>query len=191
MLKEFDNYCMEKRAELSNMEDGERKDYQEKLLVARSLLHREATYVTTNYSEYKSVDGGSDIEEKFSLVQEALFDVIDAGLRDTPFDIWKAGIEDAISRVLSLEEVKRLPRFVGACEKIVESLDVDFSDVEDDLMMIFEPECVYNTLVLMVTAVKLYSEILHGIYDNHKGEKRALHKWTSWKVHRMKKMRHD
>ncbi len=41
--------------------------------------------------------------------------------------------------------------------------------------MIFEPECIYNTLILMVTAVKLYSEIMQGIYDNRKKDMKVQH----------------
>lgn len=78
-----------------------------------------------------------------------------------------------------LEPVKRLPRFSGACEKISDSLDIDFSDVEEELRLIFEPECIYNTLVLIVTAVKLYSEILRGIYDNRKNDMKIQYRHTT------------
>lgn len=188
-MNNFDNYCIEKRAELSGMEYGEQREYQEKLLVARSLLHKEASAIMSYCSEYTSASDENDIDEQFSQILDALMDVVGAGLEDISFNKWKGNIEDAVSRILALEHAKRLPRFLNACEKIADSLDVDFSDVEGELRLVFEPECIYNTLVLMVTAVKLYSEILKGIYDNHNGgEMKAMHRWTSWKMHHIKRI---
>ena len=51
---------------------------------------------------------------------------------------------------------------------MLDSLDIDLSDVEEEFRAVFEPECIYNTLVLLVTAVKNYCEFLEGIYEKQK-----------------------
>lgn len=126
----------------------------------------------------------SDVNStQFTDLEEAMLKVICAGLEDVSFNKWKGNLEDAVARVQSLEQVKRLPRFSGACEKVQDSLDIDFSDIEEELRLIFEPECIYNTLILTVTAVKLYSEILQGIYDNCKNDMKAQYRRMTGKPH--------
>ena len=114
-------------------------------------------------------------QTRFTNLQEAMLCVICAGLEDISFNKWKANLVDAMCQVQSLEQVKRLPRFSNACAKVLDSLDIDFSDIEEELRLIFEPECIYNTLILLVTAVKLYSEIVQGIYDNRKKDMKVQH----------------
>ncbi|MDE6054940.1 MAG: hypothetical protein K2G55_14550, partial [Lachnospiraceae bacterium] len=70
--------------------------------------------------------------------------------------------------VQETEQIKRLPRFSKACGKVQDSLDIDFSDIEEELKVIFEPECIYNSLVLLVTAVKSYCEFLDRICERQK-----------------------
>ncbi len=209
VMREFDSYCREKRAFLSNIEDAEQKACQEKVLVARSLLYQEAAAMVSHYSKYKSITNedcdvlefknkvkeidsmdvrGEFIREcernqrmpdmnrtKFTNLQEAMLCAICAGHEDVSFNKWKGNLVDAMCQVQSLEQVKRLPRFSNACTKVLDSLDIDFSDIEEELRLIFEPECIYNTLILMVTAVKLYSEIMQGIYDNRKKDMKVQH----------------
>ena len=217
VMKEFDNYCREKREVIFNIKDEEQKACQEKVLVARSLLYQEASFMVSHYSKYTSIlndkcdvsDYKNKIKEidsrdvrnefirecemnqrladvnstQFSNLQEAMLGAICAGLEDISFNKWKGNLEDIICQVLSLEQVKRLPRFSSACEKVLDSLDIDFSDIEEELRLIFEPECIYNTLILMVTAVKLYSEILEGIYDNRKNDMKVQYRQTTKKSH--------
>ena len=117
--------------------------------------------------KYKAVleEKGERDTDPFAGVQTAMVEAVCAGLEDTSFNKWKTNLDDAVCQVQDTEQVKRLPRFSKACEKVLDSLDIDFSDVEDELKMIFEPECVYNTLVLLVTAVKSYCEILDRISE--------------------------
>lgn len=170
VMREFDNYCSEKRAAISGMADKEQKACQEKVLVARSLLHQEAKNMVQCYSGHELILNDNGDGEGFEQLQEAVMELVCAGLEDISFNKWKGNIEDAVCRIRPLEQVKRLPRFSNACEKIADSIDIDFSDIEEELRLIFEPECIYNTLVLLVTAVKLYSEIMQGICDNRKND---------------------
>ena len=64
--------------------------------------------------------------------------------------------------------MKRLPRLSKAYEKVLDSLDIDFFDIEEELKAVFEPECIYNTLVLLVTAVKNYCEFMEGINEKER-----------------------
>lgn len=95
--------------------------------------------------------------------------VLCAGLEDMSFNKWKANLTDTVMQVLAAEQMKRLPRLSKAYEKVIDSLDIDLSDVEEEFRAVFEPECIYNTLVLLVTAVKNYCEFLEGIYEKQKG----------------------
>ena len=63
-----------------------------------------------------------------------------------------------------------MPRFSKACEDVTESLDIEFSDVEEELRVLFEPECIYNTLVLVVTLVKCYRETVDNVYEKNRRE---------------------
>lgn len=129
----------------------------------------------------------SDVNQtQFSKLQDAMLCTICAGLEDISFNKWKDNVEDAICQVQSQEQVRRLPRFSNACAKIQDSLDIDFSDIEEELRQIFEPECIYNTLILIVTAVKLYTEILQGICENREKDKKVRHRKTDKKVHHKK-----
>ena len=95
-------------------------------------------------------------------------EVVCAGLEDTSFNKWKANLTDAIRQVQETEQIRRLPRFAKACQTVLDSLDIDLSDIEEELRAIFEPECIYNTLVLLVTAVKSYCEFLDCISERQK-----------------------
>lgn len=171
VIKEFDVYCRKKREEISNIEDSEQKARQEKVLVARSLLHRAASAMNMSYAKYTAVISDNDepvehrIKEIDESLQSAMLQLISAGLEDTSFNKWKSNLDDAVYQLQSNEQAKRLPRFLKSCDKIADSLDIDFTDIEDELRIIFEPECIYNTLVLAVTAVKMYSEILESFYE--------------------------
>lgn len=169
-IKKFDGYCQEKRIQIANIADGEQKVRQEKVLVARSLLHHESGQMVSVYARYMTVmeEKGIFDDRTFWDMQEAMVDVVCAGLEDTSFNKWKANVTDAIQQVQAAEQVRRLPRFSKACEKVLDSLDIDFSDIEDELKMIFEPECLYNTLVLLVTVVKSYCEFLDRICERQK-----------------------
>lgn len=169
-IKKFDGYCQEKRIQIANIADGEQKARQEKVLVARSLLHHESGQMVSVYARYMTVmeEKGIFDDRTFWDLQEAMVDVVCAGLEDTSFNKWKANVTDAIQQVQAAEQVRRLPRFSKACEKVLDSLDIDFSDIEDELKMIFEPECLYNTLVLLVTVVKSYCEFLDRICERQK-----------------------
>lgn len=169
-IKKFDEYCQEKRIQIANIADGEQKARQEKVLVARSLLHHESGQMVSVYARYMTVmeEKGIFDDRTFWDMQEAMVDVVCAGLEDTSFNKWKANVTDAIQQVQAAEQVRRLPRFSKACEKVLDSLDIDFSDIEDELKMIFEPECLYNTLVLLVTVVKSYCEFLDRICERQK-----------------------
>lgn len=158
----FNEYCREQRKKIAEISDGEQKARQEKVLVARSLLHHESEQMMSTYAKYTAVqeEKGDTDGGPFWRAQEAMVDVICAGLEDTSFNKWKTNLVDAVCRVQETEQVKRLPRFSKACGKVLDSLDIDLSDIEDELRTIFEPECIYNTLVLLVTAVKSYCEIL-------------------------------
>lgn len=166
-IKGFGAYCQEKRKVIAEIADGEQKARQEKVLVARSLLHHESEQMVSVYARYAAVaEAKGDTGDKpFWNMQEAMVEVVCAGLEDTSFNKWKANVTDAVRQVLAAEQLKRLPRFSRACEKVLDSLDIDFSDIEDELKMIFEPECIYNTLVLLVTAVKNYCEFLDRICE--------------------------
>lgn len=169
-IKGFDAYCREKRKMIAGITDEEHKARQEKVLVARSLLHHESEQMISAYAKYTAV-----MEEKkdtdtgqFWKMQEAMVEMICAGLEDTSFNKWKANLTDAICQVQETEQIKRLPRFSKACGKVLDSLDIDLSDIEEELRIIFEPECAYNTLVLLVTAVKSYCEFLDRICERQK-----------------------
>lgn len=164
IMKGFDDYCREKRNVIARLSNEEQKAGQEKVLVARSLLHHEAQQMAMIYA--KQADSSSD---SFWELQEATVAVLCAGLEDTSFNKWKANLTDTVMQVLAAEQMKRLPRLSKAYEKVLDSLDIDFSDIEEELKAVFEPECIYNTLVLLVTAVKNYCEFLEGIYEKQKG----------------------
>lgn len=169
-IKRFDAYCREKRKTIAEISDGEQKARQEKVLVARSLLHREADQMVSVYARYTAImEAGEDRDAKqFWSLQEAMMTAICAGLEDTSFNKWKVNLTDAVVQVQAAEQIRWLPRFAKACGKVLDSLDIDFSDIEDELREIFEPECVYNTLVLLVTAVKSYCEFLDGLCERQK-----------------------
>lgn len=166
IMKEFDAYCREKRSAIAKLSNKEQKAGQEKVLVARSLLHHEAQQMAMIYA--KQADSNS---EPFWELQEATVAMLCAGLEDTSFNKWKANLTDAVIQVLSTEQMKRLPRLSKAYETVCDSLDIDFSDIEEELRAVFEPECIYNTLVLLVTAVKHYCEFLDGIYEKQRGSR--------------------
>lgn len=161
-IERFDDYCQEKRKLIAKIADEEQKARQEKVLVARSLLHHESEQMVAVYAKYTTIleEKGDGDAGQFWNMQEAMADMVCAGLEDTAFLKWKANLTDAVSQVQATEQMKRLPRFSKACGKVLDSLDIDFSDIEDELKLIFEPECIYNTLVLLVTAVKSYCEFL-------------------------------
>ncbi|MDE6365880.1 MAG: hypothetical protein K2L86_16765 [Lachnospiraceae bacterium] len=163
IMNGFDVYCREKRSAIAELSNEEQKASQEKVLVARSLLHREAQQMAMIYAE--QADSNSD---PFWELQEATVAALCAGLEDTSFNKWKVNLTDTVIQVLAAEQMKRLPRLSKAYEKVLDSLDIDFSDIEEELKSVFEPECIYNTLVLLVTAVKNYCEFLLGIYEKQK-----------------------
>ncbi len=132
--------------------------------MARSLLHHEAQQMAARYA--KQEDSNAAL---FGELQEATVSVLSAWLEDTSFNKWKANLTDTVMQVLAAEQMKRLPRLSKAYEKVLDSLDIDLSDVEEEFRAVFEPECIYNTLVLLVTAVKNYCEFLEGIYEKQKG----------------------
>lgn len=169
-IKGFDEYCREKRKILSEIADEEQKARQEKVLVARSLLHHESEQMISVYTRYTTLleERGDEDTGQFWSIQEAMVDVVCAGLEDTSFNKWKVNLVDAVCQVQATEQIKRLPRFNKACEKVLDSLDIDLSDIEDELKVIFEPECIYNTLVLLVTAVKSYYDFLDRLCDRQK-----------------------
>lgn len=169
-IKCFGAYCFEKRKMIAEIADEEQKARQEKVLVARSLLHHESGQMVSVYARYTAVmeEKGVFDDRTFWDMQEAMVDVVCAGLEDTSFNKWKANVTDAVQQVQAVEQVRRLPRFSKACEKVLDSLDIDFSDIEDELRTIFEPECIYNTLVLLVTVVKSYCEFLDRICERQK-----------------------
>lgn len=170
-IKEFNEYCREKRQRIAALSDEEQKALQEKVLVARSLLHHEAKQMALAYARYTAFleeKGDGDDNKTFLPVQEAMVNMVCAGLEDTAFNKWKANLADMVYQVQETGQVKRLPRFSRTCQKVQDSLDIDFADIEDELKMIFEPECIYNTLVLLITAVKSYCEILDRICERHK-----------------------
>lgn len=163
IMKGFDEYCREKRSAIANLSNEEQKAGQEKVLVARSLLHHDAQQMAMIYA--KRADSSPD---SFWELQEATVTVLCAGLEDTSFNKWKANLTDTVKQVLAAEQMKRLPRLSKAYEKVLDSLDIDFFDIEEELKAVFEPECIYNTLVLLVTAVKNYCEFLEGIYEKER-----------------------
>lgn len=169
-IKKFDEYCQQKRKQVAKIADEEQKAREEKVLVARSLLHHESGQMVSVYARYTAVmeEKGVFDDRTFWDMQEAMVDVVCAGLEDTSFNKWKANVTDAIQQVQAVEQVGRLPRFSKACEKVLDSLDIDLSDIEAELKMIFEPECIYNTLVLLVTVVKSYCEFLDRICERQK-----------------------
>lgn len=169
-IKGFDDYCREKRKMIAEITDEEQKARQEKVLVARSLLHHESEQMVAVYTKYTTIleEKGDGDTGQFWNMQEAMVEVICAGLEDTSFNKWKANLTDAICQVQETQQIKRLPRFSKACGKVLDSLDIDFSDIEDELKLIFEPECIYNTLVLLVTAVKSYCDFLDRISERQK-----------------------
>ncbi|MDE7203476.1 MAG: hypothetical protein K2O91_16625 [Lachnospiraceae bacterium] len=166
----FDEYCQEKRKMIAEIADEEQKARQEKVLVARSLLHHESEQMIAIYAKYTTIleEKGEEDAGQFWGMQEAMVDMICAGLEDTSFNKWKANLTDAVCQVQETEQIKRLPRFSKACGKVQDSLDIDFSDIEEELKVIFEPECIYNSLVLLVTAVKSYCEFLDRICERQK-----------------------
>lgn len=166
-IRRFDDYCMEKRKAIAAISNEEQKSCQEKVLVARSLLHHEADHMVSVYARYTSIQeerSDSGLKEFWGL-QEAMVSVVCAGLEDISFNKWKFNLIDALNQVQDANEMKRLPRFSKACETVLDSLDIDFYDIEDELKQIFEPECIYNTLVLLVTAVKNYCEFLDRLCE--------------------------
>lgn len=164
VMRGFDDYCQKKRKMIMEMTDPEQKACQEKVLVARSLLCHEAEGMASAYAKYADVlVENSDLSAQFSGMHEAVVGMVCAGLEDTAFNKWKANLADAVCQVQSAEQTKRLPRFSRSCSKVLDSIDIDFSDIEDEFRLIFEPECIYNTLVLLVTTVKNYCEFLEGI----------------------------
>lgn len=163
IMKGFDEYCREKRSAIANLSNEEQKAGQEKVLVARSLLHHDAQQMAMIYAQRADSSPNS-----FWELQEATVTVLSAGLEDTSFNKWKANLTDAVKQVLAAEQMKRLPRLSKAYEKVLDSLDIDFFDIEEELKAVFEPECIYNTLVLLVTAVKNYCEFLEGIYEKER-----------------------
>lgn len=169
-IRRFDEYCQEKRKILSGITDEEQKARQEKVLVARSLLHHESGQMVAVYTRYTTVmeEKGDGDAGQFWNIQEAMVEVVCAGLEDTSFNKWKANLTDAIRQVQETEQIRRLPRFAKACQTVLDSLDIDLSDIEEELRAIFEPECIYNTLVLLVTAVKSYCEFLDRISERQK-----------------------
>lgn len=169
-IRGFDEYCQEKRKILSGITDEEQKARQEKVLVARSLLHHESGQMVAVYTRYTAVmeEKGDGDAGQFWNIQEAMVEVVCAGLEDTSFNKWKANLTDAIRQVQETEQIRRLPRFAKACQTVLDSLDIDLSDIEEELRAIFEPECIYNTLVLLVTAVKSYCEFLDRISERQK-----------------------
>lgn len=170
VIKRFDEYCMEKRKMIAEISNEEQKACQEKVLVARSLLHHEADQMVSVYTKYMDVleEKKDDDSKLFWELQEAMVTVICAGLEDISFNKWKNNLTDAVCQVQATEQIKRLPRFSKACGKVLDSLDIEFSDIEDELKAVFEPECIYNTLVLLVTAIKSYCEFLERICDRTK-----------------------
>ncbi|MDE6917507.1 MAG: hypothetical protein K2P39_12010 [Lachnospiraceae bacterium] len=169
-IKGFQEYCSEKRRALAEIADTEQRALQEKVLVARSLLHHETEQMALAYAKYTAVleeKTGGDAQQ-LSPLQEAMMSTVCAGLEDTSFNKWKANLTDAVCQVQETEQVGRMPRFSKACDKILDSLDIDFSDVEAELRVIFEPECIYNTLILLVTAIKSYCEFLDGLSERQK-----------------------
>ncbi|MDE7416865.1 MAG: hypothetical protein K2N44_11315 [Lachnospiraceae bacterium] len=169
-IKRFDEYCQEKRKMIAEIADEEQKARQEKVLVARSLLHHESEQMIAIYAKYTTIleEKGEEDAGQFWGMQEAMVDMICAGLEDTSFNKWKANLTDAVCQVQETEQIRRLPRFSKACGKVQDSLDIDFSDIEEELKVIFEPECIYNSLVLLVTAVKSYCEFLDRICERQK-----------------------
>lgn len=166
-IKGFDDYCREKRKMIAEISNEEQKARQEKVLVARSLLHHESEQMVSVYAKCTSIlEDNEDCDSRqFWSLQEAMVAMICAGLEDTSFNKWKTNLNDAICQVQETEQMKRLPRFSKACQTVLDSLDIDFSDIEDELKAIFEPECIYNTLVLLVTAVKSYCEFLDRLCE--------------------------
>ncbi|MDE5823146.1 MAG: hypothetical protein K2H91_00450 [Lachnospiraceae bacterium] len=169
-IKRFDEYCQEKRKMIAEIADEEQKARQEKVLVARSLLHHESEQMIAIYAKYTTIleEKGEEDAGQFWGMQEAMVDMICAGLEDTSFNKWKANLTDAVCQVQETGQIRRLPRFSKACGKVQDSLDIDFSDIEEELKVIFEPECIYNSLVLLVTAVKSYCEFLDRICERQK-----------------------
>ena len=169
-IKGFSEYCREKRKSIAETADGEEKARQEKMLVARSLLHHESEHMVSIYARYTAVvEENGDVEDRpFWNMQEAMVEVVCAGLEDTSFNKWKANVTDAVCRVQASEQVKRMPRFSKTCGNVLDSLYIDFSDIEAELRVIFEPECIYNTLVLLVSAVKSYCDFLDRMCDRQK-----------------------
>ncbi|MDE6619976.1 MAG: hypothetical protein K2K74_05715 [Lachnospiraceae bacterium] len=169
-VNRFDDYCQEKRKMISQISDEEEKARQEKVLVARTLLYREGDQMAAVYTRYTAImESGADGDAmQFQSLQEAMEAVICAGLEDISFNKWKSNLTDAICQVQATEQIKRLPRFSKACGTVLDSLDIDFSDIEDELKAIFEPECIYNTLVLLVTAVKSYCEFLDRLCERQR-----------------------
>ncbi len=105
----------------------------------------------------------------FGELQEATVSVLSA--REARTRLLASGrqnLTDTVMQVLAAEQMKQLPRLSKAYEKVLDSLDIDLSDVEEEFRAVFEPECIYNTLVLLVTAVKNYCEFLEGIYEKAK-----------------------
>ncbi len=168
IINGFDEYCREKRSMIAKLTNEEQKACQEKVLVARSLLHHQAQQMTAIYAKW-----ADDTSGPFGALQEATVTALCAGIEDTAFNKWKVNLIDAVRQMQETEQMKRLPRLSKAYEKVLDSLDIDFSDIEDELKAVFEPECIYNTLVLLVTAVKNYCEFLEGIYEKQKAAEKV------------------
>lgn len=166
-IQGFDDYCQKKRKLISEISDEEQKMRQEKVLVARSLLHHEVEQMVSVYSKYTTMleEQAESDSRQFWNLQEAMTAMVCAGLEDTSFNKWKANLYDAVCQVQATEQIKRLPRFSKTCGKVQDSIDIDLSDIEEELKVIFEPECIYNTLVLLVEAVKSYCEFLDRLYE--------------------------
>lgn len=201
-IRGFNSYCSKKRMMINQIRNKEQKACQEKVLIARSLLYREAADMVEAYTKYitildnksevnefmnkiREIDG-MDIKKEFIReceirlrlsdyqssqiwkLQEALLGVICAGLEDISFSKWQANMADAVEAASATDQARRLPSFLKACAAVTDSLDIDLSDVEEELRSIFESECIYNTLVLTVTAVKSYYETLENAYEKQK-----------------------
>lgn len=179
VIRRFDKYCSEERERISQIKDTEQNACRQKVLVARCLLYHEASYVMQSYKKYTSVaNAGSEGKVsadkeggmQFGELQEAVLGALCAGLEDTSFNKWKLNLIDAVEVIQSMEQTKKMPRFSKACEDVTESLDIEFSDVEEELRVLFEPECIYNTLVLVVTLVKCYRETVENVYEKNRRE---------------------
>ena len=119
IMKGFDDYCREKRNAIAKISNEEKRAGQEKVLVARSLLHHEAQQMAARYA--KQEDSNAAL---FGELQEATVSVLSAGLEDTSFNKWKANLTDTVMQVLAAEQMKRLPpgRSIAAVPETINRL---------------------------------------------------------------------